>query len=121
MALPSVHQPKYYDLNAYQGSTFVWSFNVEYLGQAVDLSNTVVSMTIKRQRGKNVPVVWQGSTATTGVAVGVAVNKVTVNIPAAEMDDFPAGSLVYELDFTEGIINYTYLTGQFVVGTEVDN
>lgn len=121
MALPSVHQPKYYDLNAYQGSTFVWSFSVEYLGQPVNLTNTVVSMTVKRQRGKSVPVVWQGSTNTNGVAVGVAVNAVTVTIPASEMDDLPAGSLVYEVDFTEGIINYTYLTGQFVVGTEVDN
>jgi hypothetical protein len=121
MALPSVHQPKYYDLNAYQGATFIWSFSVEYQGSGVNLSNTTVSMTIKRQRGANVPVIWQGSTATTGVAVGIATNVVTVNIPAADMEDFPAGSLVYEMDFTEGIVNYCYLTGQFVVGTEVDN
>ena len=37
------------------------------------------------------------------------------------MTNIPAGGLVYELDLTESGATYTYLTGQFIVGMEVDD
>lgn len=121
MPVPAVQIPAKYDMSCYQGSTYVWTSTFTYDDDPIDLSSAVVSMTIKSERGKFAPVIWQGSTATSGVAVGIAVNALTVTIPAADTEDFPAGSLVYEIDITEGVINYTYLTGRFVVNTEVDS
>ena len=121
MPVPAIQVPAKYDMNAYQGSTFVWASTFTYDDDPIDLTSAVVTMTIKGQRGKFAPIIWQGSTTTSGVAVGVAVNAVTITIPAVDTEDLPAGSLVYELDITEGVINYTYLTGRFVVNTEVDS
>jgi hypothetical protein len=120
MSLPAANTPAQLDKKAYQGSDFNWGFTVTTNNTNVDLTNTFVEMTVKRQRGKNVPVLWKGNT-TNGYVSVTSVNRVDINIPKAEMADLPAGSLVYEVDFSETGATYTYLTGQFIVGMEVDD
>ena len=95
----------------------MWIFNiVDNDDNPIDLSGCTIVMTIKRQRGGNVPAIWTGST-TGGEITVTGVNNNTVNV---YLDgDYPAGALVYDVEFAEGGRIITYLTGQFVVTTEV--
>lgn len=117
MPLPYVDTAGVWDLVAYQGDTREWSFTiVDNNDNPIDVSGATITMTIKRQRGANVAVVWEGST--TGgeiVVIGPDNNNVVVSLDG----DYPAGSLVYDMEFVEGGRTITYLTGQFTVTTEV--
>jgi hypothetical protein len=117
MPLPYVDTAGVWDLVAYQGDTRMWIFNiVDNDDNSIDLSGCTIVMTIKRQRGGNVPAIWTGST-TGGEITVTGVNNNTVNV---YLDgDYPAGALVYDVEFAEGGRIITYLTGQFVVTTEV--
>lgn len=120
MSLPAVNSPAQKDKKAYQGSNFNWGFTVNFNNVAVDLTNSFVEMTIKRQRGKDVPVIWKGNT-TNGYVNITNTNRIDISIPKTIMTNIPAASLVYEIDFNESNATYTYLTGQFIVGMEVDD
>jgi len=120
MSLPALNSPATKDKKAYQGSNFNWGFTVNYNNASVDLTNSFVEMTVKRQRGKDVPVVWKGN-STNGEITISNVNRIDISIPKTAMTNIPAGGLVYELDLTESGATYTYLTGQFIVGMEVDD
>lgn len=117
MPLPYVDTAGVWDLVAYQGDTRTWSFSMNDQDlNPIDLSNATITMTIKRQRGAGVPAVWQGSTTTGEITVaGVDDNVVTIYFDG----DYPAGALVYDVEFVKNGKRITYLTGQFVVKTEV--
>jgi len=116
MSLPYVDDAGVWDLTAYQGDTRVWAFTVQQNSTAVNLTGVTITMTIKRTRGANVPVIWQGSTGTGEVTIGGVGNNV---VSVALDGDYPAGSLVYDVEFVLGAQRITYLTGQFIVTTEV--
>lgn len=117
MSLPNVDTAGVWDLVAYQGDTRTWSFRlVDNDENPIDLSQTTITMTIKRQRGANVPVIWEGSTTDGKVNIsGADDNIVNVYLDG----DYPAGALVYDIQFENNSTIVTYLTGQFVVKTEV--
>jgi hypothetical protein len=117
MSLPNVDTAGVWDLVAYQGDTRVWTFTmVDNAGSPVSLSGTTITMTIKRQRGANVPTVWEGSTTGGEITIsGAGDNIVNVYLDG----DYPAGSLVYDVEFVKSSQTITYLTGQFIVTTEV--
>jgi hypothetical protein len=95
----------------------VWTFSIRDKDmQPIDLSGSAITMSIKRQRGANVPDVWVGSTANGKVSIG----GTSSNVVAISFDgDYPAGALVYDVEFVKDGRTVTYLTGQFVVKTEV--
>jgi len=117
MPLPYVDTAGVWDLVAYQGDTRVWSFTmVDNNSNPINVSGAVITMTIKRQRGGSVPAIWTGSTTGGEITVtGAGSNTVNVYLDG----DYPAGSLVYDVEFVESGRTITYLTGQFVVTTEV--
>jgi hypothetical protein len=117
MPLPYVDTAGVWDLVAYQGDTRTWSFAIiDNDNNPVDLSSATITMTIKRSRGKNVPTIWSGSTTDSRITVsGDDDNVVNVFLDG----DYPAGSLVYDVEFEENNRIITYLTGQFVVTMEV--
>lgn len=117
MPLPYVDTAGVWDLVAYQGDTRVWSFTmVDNNDNPINVSGATITMTIKRIRGANVATVWEGSTTGGEITVtGAGSNTVNVYLDG----DYPAGSLVYDIEFVEGGRIITYLTGQFVVTTEV--
>jgi hypothetical protein len=121
MALPFVDNAGVWNWTMYQGDTRSWNFALEDPdGNPIDVSNAVITMTIKRQRGGNVPLIWSGSTTSGDITVGGNDNNVvSIIIPASESEDFPGGSLVYDVEFTEGAVNITYLTGTITVSVEV--
>jgi hypothetical protein len=110
-----------WDWTMYQGDTRFWTFSLEDPdGNPIDLTGVAVTMSVKRQRGANVPLIWSGSTGDGAISVGGTNNNVvSVVIPSADSEGFPAGSLVYDVEFTESGINITYLTGTITVATEV--
>jgi len=117
MPLPYVDTAGVWDLVAYQGDTRVWSFiMLDNDDNPIDLTGCTIVMTIKRQRGGNVAALWTGST--TGGEITVSgINSNTVNV---YLDgDYPAGALVYDVEFVQNGRTITYLTGQFTVTTEV--
>jgi hypothetical protein len=124
MALPNTDTAGTWNKSAYQGDTFVWEFDVEEGAEGfetpVDLSSAVVTMTIKKVRGATVADLWTGSTTDGAIVIGgVGNNAVNITIPATDMADIPAGSWQYDIQFVEGGVVHTYLTGAFTVTAEV--
>jgi hypothetical protein len=117
MSLPNVDTAGVWDLVAYQGDTRIWSFSIyDNEENPINLNGTTITMTIKRQRGANVPTIWEGSTTNGEITItGANLNIVTVYFDG----DYPAGALVYDVQFENNGEIITYLTGQFVVKTEV--
>ena len=117
MPLPYVDTAGVWDLVAYQGDTRVWSFiMLDNDDNPIDLTGTTITMTIKRQRGGNVATIWEGSTTDGEIIInGANNNKVNVYLDG----DYPAGALVYDVEFVNNGRTITYLTGQFTVTTEV--
>lgn len=117
MSLPNVDTAGVWDLVAYQGDTRTWSFSIfDNEENPINLNGSIITMTIKRQRGAGVPVVWEGSTTDGRVNIsGDDKNIVNVYLDG----DYPAGALVYDMQFQKNSEIVTYLTGQFVVKTEV--
>jgi len=124
MALPNTDTAGIWNKNAYQGDTFVWTFAVEEGAEGfetpVNLTGVVVTMTVKRARGKSVANLWTGSTTNGAIIVnGSGNNVVNITIPATDMGAIPAGSWQYDVQFVEGTVIQTYLTGSFTVTAEV--
>jgi hypothetical protein len=120
MALPNTATAGIWNRSAYQGDTYIWNFTVTVSNVAVDLSSAVVTMTVKKSRGATVAEIWEGSTTSGDIVIGgVGNNAVNITIPAADMEDFPAGSWVYDVQFAEAGVVHTYLTGAFTVTAEV--
>jgi len=123
MALPNADTAGIWNKSAYQGDTFVWTFSVNVAGTPptpVNLSNAVITMSIKKVRGATVAELWTGSTTDGAIVVsGANNNSVTITIPATDMGDIPAGSWQHDIQFVEAGIVKTYLTGAFTVTSEV--
>ena len=117
MSLPYVDTAGVWNLVAYQGDTRVWSFTmVDNSDNPIDVSGAVITMTIKRQRGATVPAIYTASTTDGDITVtGAGNNTVNVSLDG----NYPAGALVYDVEFVESSRTITYLTGQFTVTTEV--
>ena len=80
MSLPYANTPAIKDKQAYQGSDFYWEFNIYSNNEAVNLTGVGVELTIKKQRGKDVPVLYKANLVT-GQIVIVSPNKVKISIP----------------------------------------
>jgi hypothetical protein len=123
MALPNTDTAGIWNKYAYQGDTFVWTFSVNVAGTPptpVNLSNAVITMSVKKVRGATVAVLWTGSTTDGAIVVsGAGSNFVTITIPSADMADIPAGSWQHDIQFAEAGVVKTYLTGAFTVTSEV--
>jgi len=120
MALPNAATAGIWNRSAYQGDTYIWNFTVTENNVAVDLSNTTVTMTVKKVRGATVADLWTGSTTDGAIVIGgVGNNAVNITIPATDMADIPAGSWQYDVQFAEVGVVHTYLTGAFTVTAEV--
>jgi hypothetical protein len=120
MALPNTATAGIWNRSAYQGDTFIWNFSVTVSNVAVDLSNTTVTMSVKKVRGANVADLWTGSTTDGAIIIGgTGNNGVNITIPASDMADIPAGSWQYDVQFVEAGVVHTYLTGAFTVTSEV--
>jgi hypothetical protein len=120
MSIPYANTPASLDKKGYQGSDFYWEFTVWSNSEPVDLENVLIKMTVKKQRGKDVPILWSGNTEDGEIVVSNT-NKVAISISKPDMGALPAGSLVYEVDLTVSGKTYTYLTGQFFVSMEVED
>lgn len=121
MSLPLVDTAGVWNWYLYQGDTRVCTFSLEDPDEnPIDVSGAVITMTIKKVRGANVPNVWVGSTTGGQITVsGTGGNIVTVTITSTSSDDFANGSLVYDVEFVQNGITQTYVTGTITVTREV--
>lgn len=108
-----------YNITADQGATFsrvlTWKDSSDV---PVNLTTYTARMQV-RSIASSADVVLELTTANGRITLGGALGTITLNVPAADMDDVPAGSYAYDLELVSGGAVTRLVMGSFQVRAEV--
>ena len=103
-----------YNIVAEQGATFNLNFRVETNGTPWNLTGYTFAMQVRRSTSSNTTLLNIDDATMTSVG------HVSVSIPAAIMDNVPAGRWVYDIELTSSGEEVTrILEGRFIVTAQV--